>query len=522
MVKSLYDMTNTFTSKLEQISQTLPPIIKALQQGDQKLQQAQQNLTDYQLSFAGLGADAFVKSVMTNIGRASLLQTKLEDFGLAADNAKKTIDYNNDLYEPDLNMPLNSGQYDVWNTAFWTFGYDSVLDAVKYMKAGGIQYATLGAVIDLGDSVILDNHEASKGDFLVELKKRYDEYKTDGLDAYQMDNIKDDYSTCQQAISFIWKQQHGAFKNWVGAIQAAVSVFSTEVDAATQLDTLTMGDLMMQMYNPQAANASVIIWQTPDGGLIVLVKDGKGSPTQVAQAINNYRRQYHLGAGTQVTIVGYKQGGDIAAQVADASNQQGSPFHVENVVLIGAKAPTDPNPGTNYDIYSFSGDPNTSRKGVSAVPHTGAEWEQKGFEAGSELLIGGPEAIPGIVVANTVGVADESLNNYMEVRYANAKEQTINMDPEHHYVFGGISSQNGTNSAQQNSQLHLTYDRIGIVPDSPGAHMPGSGTNYNQSAWFDTQGVPDPTKTSQIPTGQIGSVPDQSPVPISGPKYYTF
>jgi hypothetical protein len=286
--------------------------------------------------------------------------------------------------------------------------------------------------------------------------------------------------------------------------------------------------------NNAPGHAPVIIYQLPNGGLMVLVGNNSVNAQQVNEVIQDYISTNNLhgqnGQPIQITLMGYQSGGQVAQNLLGqyASNGQ---YHVENMVLVGSEfTMQSPPTNTNYDLYVSPGDKNAGDNSAAPLPTNEYQWGNLAANGVFNVATSGP--VMGVVstaMAQGINVGTniaQSNNNSTNISFA---------DPNGYFGQHGPQLNNYTNDATTNSGTTPYYSMDHTVPFEQGGEysknlggLLGKTPHYDQSAYLDGAPIADPTATYQYdqPNSQgqvhIGSVMLQGPHPLSPATYYSL
>lgn len=552
------DVTNTFTTGLDKLAAYLSVMVSHLQGGDKQFRQHKDDLVYYSLTFSGLGATAFGQAVERNIARSSQFQYKMDALTLATNHLKAQITSSNDKYDTDMAIPPGLDSFDL---ALNHYGYTelSVLNKMRDFVLSGVDMALL---IDAGpgtcyswlgterDAIIADmqsQHDRNVGqaqDLYREQLRREGQTDDPYLKSNMNNNIlqEDNYlSEAKFAVSGkLYQQIHDAITGWFSEVTPALESYNEETGMATAINVVTVGELIWELNNAPG-HAPLIIYQTPNGGLMVLVGNNSINAQQINQALKDYIASNGLqgsnGQPVQITLMGYQSGGQTAQDLMGlASNGL---YHVENMILVGA-AFTMQNPptNTNYDLYVSPGDKNAGDNNASILPTNQYQWGNLGlnavFNVGLGAATGGPVGAGWGVVST---VAGQGINVGTNIAQDNNNTTNISFaDPNGYFGQSGqLVIHNYTNNATTNSGLTPYYSMDHTVPLEQGGEysvnwggLLGKTPHYDQSAYLSGAPVADPSATFQFdkPNQQgqvhVGSVMLQGPHPLSPPTYYSL
>ncbi|MDQ2713813.1 MAG: hypothetical protein M3Z08_02790 [Chloroflexota bacterium] len=310
----------------------------------------------------------------------------------------------------------------------------------------------------------------------------------------------------------IYNNIHDAITSWYPAIVGQIVIYKDEIAWAAATGEVTVGELLQDLIH--APNGSpVVIYQTHNGGLVVAVNtfnDGLSDQQNAAllkQAIANYEQTHGI-KDPQVTILGYQGGNNIVQTMMTQSNL---PFHVQNVVLVGAQITQVPAVGTNYIDFVAPGDANAGDRQGSIIPQSPADWAGLAIDAG-EIVVGGVTGGGW----GALGAAGEVVVSWA-APVALTKDNNVNFaNPDGYY-----------NTIPPIGPDQVIGQRtLAAVPEEPGEatfgwkrslqwpFFYGKTIRYDQSTFLNAMGLPDPN--------QQGGQTLAGNEPISTPTYYKF
>lgn len=339
-----------------------------------------------------------------------------------------------------------------------------------------------------------------------------------------------------------------------------------DIYAASALNMPTIGD-MVTLLNTTYKGQSVVIWQTSNGGLLVMVNGSNVNASQVEADVRQYMQEHQL-KNAPITLLGYQGGTDVAQRmVEDFYNHPGDyPFTIPNVIMVGGDIPDrskDMYVNTNYLVYQMlPEDENkspmptpeqwtimamTAIAGIAFTPLTGGASDEAALAIdGSEMA-----AIEGSEGASAASawlnaVKDEAIDLTREkatefgadvIYNANNPEPSPAMSKilndmangqysmefsggllDHPYAPPNQSTQIDPNTGQpisptnpyQNIKGKLYYDDLMLIPDEEGMDK----KTFMNSAFLNRQPLPDPILSSS-PNIKLGSPPIVVPNPAN-------
>lgn len=553
------DVTHTFLSGLDKLSAYLSVTVSRLQGGDKQFRQHKDDLVGVPFTFSGLGANAFDQAVERNIARSSQFQFKMDALILATNHLKAQITSSNDKYDTDMAIPPGLFEFDM---ALNHYGYTelSVLTKMRDYVLGGLDMALL---LDAGPGTCYSWLGVERDIIIADIQSQHDKHVQQAQDLYKLQlrnegQPEDPYlksnmnTTIQQEDTYLseakfvvsgrlYQQIHDAISGWFSEVTPALESYNEETGMATAINAVTVGQLIWELNNTPG-HPPLIIYQTPNGGLMVLVGNNSINSQQINQAIKNYISANGLqgsnGQPVQITLMGYQSGGQVTQDLMAKFAANGI-YHVENMLLVGA-AFTMQNPpkDTNYDLYVSPGDKNAGDNSGSILPTNQYQWGNLGlnavFNVGIGAATGGPVGAGWGVVST---VAGQGINVGTNIAQDNNNTTNISFaDPNGYFGQGNqLVIHNYTNNATTNSGLTPYYSMDHTVPFEQGGEyssnwggLLGKTPHYDQSAYLDGAPVADPTATFKFdqpnPQGQVhvGSVMLQGPHPLSPPTYYSL
>jgi hypothetical protein len=502
--------------------------------------------------FLGQGADACIAAVKRNVSRAQHVITKLSDFQLACDQTKKGLEdmsrpfddaslyylNSHDLY--GLLSFRNADRYRTFEIDYFQLAqgyspYDTtdpnmtIIWRIREDTLPGLSWQldtllTPGKGQGLMEEQITYAVSCIQSDFQRYQSKRHEDI-SDALhnneiekDAYTyyIADADGSYKLAMHYVDVIAEKMKRGYTEWVTELQVLVEQFRLDVATAAAINEPSIGDLITQVTTGPDANAKVLVWQTPNG-LVVVVKGGTDAAS-VEQAIQNYMDQHGLKGNTAITLLGYKDGGSVAQQmVLDEANGN---YHVTNLVLVGSQLWD--NLPEDINKFAYQAPPKDQKE--EEATYLGLKPDQIFIPAAAVvvgLLTDGLGDIPLLAAVGgeaTVGVATE----YALAEGWNATARKWNKEhpgepiPEMQageslpiYVDTGdgsgihqITIQEETllvNGKLPQARIYFKQSQI-IVPTESGADL----TNFTKSSFLNSQTIPDPG-TEKLPHG--GALP---------------
>ncbi|HEU5382073.1 MAG TPA: hypothetical protein VFV38_42180 [Ktedonobacteraceae bacterium] len=381
---SLLDVIRPLTEQLDNLNNKATPAITRYNQDTTQFQNyTKSSVTGMtgNIPFLGQGADACLAAVDRNASRAHHVVAKLSDFQLACDQTKKELEEMTGPFDKeslyhlgvhDLYGNLDSRNADPYNTAVADYfllaqgysAYDTtdlntiIIWRIREDTLPGLSWQ-LDALLTpgKGQGLLEDNINYAvsciQGDFQRFQTQRHSDLK-EALQskhieqgAYQVydADVDGSYNLAMHYVNVIAGKMKKGYTEWATELQTIVGQFQLDVLTASAINEPSIGDLITEVTTGPNANAKVLLWQTPNG-LIVVVKGGVDAAT-VEQAIQQYITQHHL-QGTPVTLIGYQNGGSTAQQIIRDGGQQ---YRVTNLVLVGAPLEDNLPQGLNTFVY---------------------------------------------------------------------------------------------------------------------------------------------------------------------------
>ena len=319
------DVTSTFIAGLDKLAAYLTSMVSHLQNGDKQFRQHKDNLLDVPLTFSGLGAQAFGQAVERNIARSSQFQFKMDALALAANHLKAQIVSSNNNYDTYMAIPPGFYEFD---EALNHYGYTelSVLTKMRDYVLGGIDMAQL---LDAGPNNCYDWLGVERDLIIADMQSQHDKHVQQAEDLYQQqlknegqtddpyfkqyrsNNILQEETYLSEAKFIVsgklYQIIYDAITGWFSEIKPALESYDEETGMATAIGTVTVGELIWELNNAPG-HAPVIIYQLPNGGLMVLVGNNSVNAQQVNEVIQDYISTNNLhgqnGQPIQITLMG--------------------------------------------------------------------------------------------------------------------------------------------------------------------------------------------------------------------------
>ncbi|HET8841611.1 MAG TPA: hypothetical protein VFN35_09100, partial [Ktedonobacteraceae bacterium] len=337
---SFLDIIRPLTEQLENLSNKAK---SAVGKYDSDTSNFQRYVTDNingatgTVQFLGQGADACVAAVGRNVNRSHHVITKLGDFQLACQQTKEDLEEmsrpfdQESVYRDDMLTNDTTGdQYATTVSEFFLEGqgyspYDTTnLSSIVIWRIREDTLPGLSWQLDTlltpgkGQQTLEDDVEYGfqciDGDFKSHLAQKHDELDyahSHGMDdeAYKYYSSHADgmYHLAIHYVRVIADKMKKGYAEWVTEFQAMVGQFQLDLAAAAAINDPSLGNLISQINSGPNANAKVLVWQTPNG-LIVVIKDG-ADPAAVEAAL---KAQY---GNMPITLIGYKGGSEAAQQI---------------------------------------------------------------------------------------------------------------------------------------------------------------------------------------------------------------
>ncbi|GCF10022.1 hypothetical protein [Dictyobacter arantiisoli] len=508
------------------------------------------------IPFLGKGAQGCKDAVSRNVSRSQHVTTKLQDFQLACDQTRKSLEElcppydqdshyylgvhdtfgnmggNADPYATSVSQFFNEGQgyspysgvdsSSISETVVWRIREDtlpSLCGNLDQLLIPGKGQQLIEDNINYAVSCIQSDFQSfqSKQHTYLETALSSKEINKDAWKYYDS-QVNSCYQIAQHYLTTIVNKMKLGYGEWLAEFQTIVGQFQTDIDGASAISSPSVGDLIADVTAP-GMTGKVYLWQTPNG-LMVVVKPGTNAD-DVTKAINQYIAAHGLSKDTAVTLVGYKDGGNITQQMVLNAEQGGENFKVNNLVLVGSK-PLETLP-ENLNIISYTtASKETPEKEmmilglkpdqiiipVSAVALaflTDGIGEAGLAAAGREALIGG-----GKDILKEATLAEIWNHTFGMGPTASTPERMNPSMPYNVYYDPGDGS--GVHMISTVELSQLVYNKVSpkakfyfsqpsVVPEEGGANL----DNFTNSSYLNSQPVPDPNP-SGYPHGGIAPI----------------
>jgi hypothetical protein len=563
------DVTSTFIAGLDKITAYIPAVVSGLQKGDRTFSQHKQGLIGAggtNITFSGLGAQAFGQAVERNIVRSGQYVFKIDAFNLATSHLKALIVSTNHKCDSYMAIPPGFGSDD---DALGYYGYTE-LDVLTRMRDYVLVGVDMSIAIEVGPNGFIGSLGVMRDIIIADMQAKHDKSVSGDQDNYNHMLKREDRTDdpimkhemqtlittadthLQMAKSAVngklYEHIHDAVTSWFNVITPALASYVEEIGIATEVNVMTVGGLIQDLKNAPGG-APVIIYQTPNGGLMVAVGNGNVTADGIRLAIQAYIDANGLGGEhVQITLMGYQNGGKVAQKFMLTYKQNGLNYHyhIENMVVVGSQfTMTNMPPDTNYDVYVSPGDKKAGDKSDALLPidkyQAGNLAANAVFNVGFGFAAGGPvgaaEGVLSTIVAQGINIGTnlEQDNGMAAIGFAdpngyfaNPDSVTLNEYPDN----VGINP----NIHKDPKNLHAkNYHSIHVVPLESGgeysldwAGLRGKTPHYDQSAYLDSVFIADPAATNKydIPDSDgkshSESVRLDGPHPLSPPTHYTF
>ena len=382
-----------------------------------------------------MGAMTFANATDNNIQLASRVEQKLQEFVTASDNTNKDIHSANDQYEGQIDNfipPMAQAGMNGDPLDYYHYGWREATNQLRDDTLA--YYVMIAGLFDFGLQSLLDYLKGARDSFWSAVTYQYNQ----NLDGYQQtydqvesrlpadqrnqpgdphkqlhdQQVQDEKNRLSEAkieLDQIYNNQVDAFTNWYNALAKSVENYKNTLEWTSATADVTVSDLLLDLQN---SSSPIVIYKTPSGGVIVLVKtmnNGKSAQQNallVQQAIAQFDALNNL-TNPKVTILGYQGGGDVVQQLA----HDNSPFQIENVIVVGDQITMNREGGVNYTVYAAPGDNSAGTGGASLNPADPSNQAAYGVDAGEIILgaaTGGPVGAGvafGEVVAGTIAPA---------------------------------------------------------------------------------------------------------------------
>lgn len=551
------------------------------------------------IAFQGLGANAFFNAVKANQARAGVLIAKLTDFQVACTNTSKAVDGATATCDDLSNYWLHSWadpyaeDFLLYNAGHYEFVESNILE---HLIDTFVKNTTLDRLLnpanapaDIQSGLELGAYELVQIARIRMFQKQQDicndpQYKEivstnptdiENVQAYKQVTL--DYNATCELINELKGRVFNGISTWVVDMQTFTESCLQDYYAASALNMPTLGD-MLTLLNTTYKNQSVVIWQTPNGGLLVMVNGSNVSSSQVEADIQQYMLEHKL-SNAPITLLGYQGGTQVAQQVVEDLYNDPNKYHftIPNVVMVGGDIPDrskDQYAATNYLVYQML----PGEDGKFPSP-TAEQWTLMGITAAAgvalTLFTGGVSDEAAVAIDGTELAAIEGEDGAAASVWLNAiKEEAVDLakekatefgadiiynanNPEatpglsktlagmannqystelsggllsHPYVPAGqtptIDPQTGQpispTNPNQTINAKLYYDHLMLIPDEDGMNA----KTYQNSAFLNRQPLPDPVASAN-PKSRLGSPPinlpdptDPNSIPLIGPEAY--
>ncbi len=533
----LSDVTKDFNDGLSKVTTFVPQFITNFQKADTKLRGQEDGLINgYDVPFAGMGAMTFATATENNIQLAGRVEQKLQEFVTASDNTNKSIHSANDQYEGQIDNFMPPMALSGMNGDPLDYYHYSWREATNQLRDGTLAYyVMIAGLFDFGLQSLLDDLKGAKDSFWGAItyqsnqnmngyQQTYDhlenqlpaDQRHQPADPHKQvydQQVQDEQSKLSEAkveLDQIYNNQVDAFTNWYNALAKAVENYKQTLTWTSATADVTVSDLLLDLQNSQSP---IVIYKTPGGGVVVLVKtmnNGKSAQQNallVQQAIAQYDALNNLD-NPKVTILGYQGGGDIVQQLAHDNNS----FQIENAIIVGDQINTQREGGVNYTVYAAPGDNSAGTGGASLDPSNPSNQAAYGVDAGEIVLgaaTGGPAGAGvafGEVVVGTVAPAWAGSGG---IDVSGAANGGLYFQPPSNA--GPVGQMPGTDN------LYATPIEPGMASSSWGwswnfPYVRVNHVNYLQSTFLSTQGIPDPNGNGNTILAGVE--------PLSPPTYY--
>ncbi|GHO87910.1 hypothetical protein [Dictyobacter formicarum] len=450
------------------------------------------------MPFLGKGAQGCKDAVNRNVSRSQHVITKLQDFQLACDQTRKSLEElcppydqdsryylatndlygsmggNADRYSTSISQFFNEGQ---GNSPYSGVDPASVSETVVWRIREDTLPSLCGNLDQLltpgkGQQLIEDNinYAASciQSDFQ-NYKSQQNNYLDSALSSKEINKdawkyydtqLNFSYQTALHYLTTIVNKVKLGYGEWLMEFQTIVGQFQVDVDADSAINAPSIGDLITDVTAP-GMTGKVYLWQTPNG-LMVVVKSGT-NPADVEKAINQYIASHGLSKDTGVTLIGYKDGGITQQMVLDGENKGGENFKVNNLVLVGEK-PMETLPA-NLNVLSYT-------KVDKETPEHETTWlglkpDQIIIPVSSVALAFLTDGLGNVAEAGLLGAAREAGKEAVTQGARDIAKETIMAEIWNHTI--GASPRAGTPDQMGSSMPYNIYYDPG---DGSGVHKP--------------------------------------------------
>lgn len=536
------------------LAQLLQPWTDALNDlsssAKQNLQMCNQSLTTFQnhgkaligdttLSFQGLGAKAFANLSTLNEGHSMLINAKIHDFYNASSNLLSEIQGLTSQYEVGNGRYENDGGGGFPNPTIYQFVGNMTYDDILHTLMDGFLTTTAvdslmdpstiqgsvhsGVQVGLNKMISKINTSYQTNPLKQELTQHPDELNKDnGYWKGRLDQLTQEYHTSIQIVQGLAKNMETQLDAWAFGLYELAKQYAQEVTDAAQINRPTVSDFIYESSQPTFANAPVLIWQLPNGGLYIMVKGGDAGKDE--QLIKDYLAQYGQdGKAPPVTIMGYQDGAPVAQQIINDAQFTGGnqnpngilSINIINAVMVGNQdqMPKNQTPDVNYVDYYVTPE---EKKAWSFLGLNEEQAVTMGVTTVVALALDQPELLEGDVVAVFGKLGAEKLVEYATalgfnaadsgdpqaaaqylIQWANDHNQdiiTVNGQqiPMRTYVQQQLISGNLKTLPQGGPKTNIQYAYD--VPDVK---------DFNNSSYLGEQFVLDPVGMSQLNNGAV-------------------
>ncbi|HET8842823.1 MAG TPA: hypothetical protein VFN35_15270 [Ktedonobacteraceae bacterium] len=313
---SLADITHLFVSSLAQIASAAWTTL------DQDTGSAH---TFYQTCMSLVGVlegnwtKAYENKFVQNNGRSELIQAKINDFYSASKSLGPDIEELCTRY--DNLSPLVGGGVDdgLGQLNITRFLHEDALEGVLIPERDAFIYGvTLEAVLDQGGTAETISYllASKQSEIINRLSSIYEQdmHANKENKAFQKD-LTASHETAIEAIQALTKRLQKHLAEWADKLYFLVRGYQKAVETASHIDKITLADIDYEIkLNP---TAPVIIWQQPDGHLLIAVTGAPGNSEEtVMQWIRAYLQDHGMtGKRPSVTLLGFDGGVRIAQQI---------------------------------------------------------------------------------------------------------------------------------------------------------------------------------------------------------------
>lgn len=499
------------------------------------------------VQFLGKGADACVAAVNRNFTRAQHVITKLSDFQLACSQTKGSLEEMSTPFDQESYYHLSTsdmyGSITFSNAdSHMTFIIDYFRDAQGYSPYADVDPNTTviwriredtlpGLCWQLdtlltpgkGQELVEDdiNYAVSCiiSDFERYRNKRHDDLYNDLHNGGPYGKIDQDqynyyiaeadgsFNLARHYVEVIAEKMRKGYTEWVTEFQAMVGQFQLDLTAAAAVDEPGLGNLIMQGTTGAGKDAKVLVWQTPNG-LIVLIKDGANAREVEDAILAKY-------GNVPVTLIGYKGGSDVAQQII-LDEEDDPKFKVTNLVVIGAPLKDTLPDGINYFSYQATPEVKEEEEGkflglkpdqiLIPLAATAVGIFTDGLGELPFLLKTAKDVGTEYILAEGWNVAEEWNKKHPGEPMPTGSDSPIYIDTGDGRGIHKMSPTEATllvNNDPGMAKAKIYFKTSYLVPNEPGANA-GDFTN---NSYLNSQLVPDP---------DTGKLPHGGALPVSG------